>query len=40
LPKGLVENSETKQLEIEETGKEVISRFFDLATSSPGVERQ
>ena len=40
LPKGLVENSETKQLEIEETGTKIISRFFDLATSSPGVERQ
>ena len=41
LPKGLVvENSETKQLEIEETGKKVISRFFDLATNSAGVEKQ
>ncbi len=40
LPKGLVENSETKQLEIEETGTKIISRFFDLATNSAGVERQ
>jgi GMP synthase (glutamine-hydrolysing) len=40
LPKGLVENSETKQLEIEETGKKVISRFLDLATNSAGAERQ
>lgn len=31
LPKGLVENSEAKQLEIEETGQKIISRFFDLA---------
>jgi GMP synthase-like glutamine amidotransferase len=40
LPMGLVENSETKQLEIEETGNSVFARFFDLATSSAGVERQ
>jgi GMP synthase (glutamine-hydrolysing) len=40
LPKGLLENSETKLLEIEETGKSVISRFFDLATNSAGIERQ
>jgi GMP synthase-like glutamine amidotransferase len=38
LPQRLLENSETKQLEIEETGKTVISRFFDLATNSAGVE--
>lgn len=40
LPKGLVENSEAKQLNIEETGQKIISRFFDLAMNSPGVERQ
>ena len=40
LPKGLVENSEAKQLEIEETGQKIISRFFDLAMNSPGIERQ
>jgi GMP synthase-like glutamine amidotransferase len=40
LPKGLIDNSEIKQLEIEETGRKVISRFFDLATNSAGVERQ
>lgn len=40
LPKKLVENSETKQLDIEETGKKVISRFFDLAMNSAGVEKQ
>jgi len=40
LPKGLVENSETKQLEIEETGNKIISKFFDLATNSAGLGRQ
>ena len=40
LPKGLVENSETKRLEIEETGKRVIARFFDLALTSTEAERQ
>jgi GMP synthase (glutamine-hydrolysing) len=40
LPKGLVENSETKRLEIEETGKRVIARFFDLALNSTEAERQ
>ncbi len=40
LPKGLVENSETKRLEIEETGKRIIARFFDLATNSAEVERR
>jgi GMP synthase (glutamine-hydrolysing) len=40
LPTGLIENSETKQLGIEETGKKMITRFFDLATNSAGVERQ
>ena len=40
LPRGLVENSETKQLEIEESGKRVIARFFDLAINTPEVERQ
>lgn len=40
LPKGLAENSETKQLEMEEIGRNVISRFFDLATNSAKVERQ
>ena len=40
LPRGVVENSETKQREIEETGRKVISRFFDLAMNSAEVERQ
>lgn len=40
LPKGLVENSETKQLEIEEIGKRIIAKFFDLAMTSAEVERQ
>jgi GMP synthase-like glutamine amidotransferase len=40
LPKGLVEDSKTKQLEIEKTGQKVISGFFDLATNSAEVERQ
>lgn len=40
LPKRLLENSETKQLEIEQTGKEVISRFFDVAMNSTGAEKQ
>lgn len=40
LPEGLVEDSETKRLEIEEAGKEVISRFFDLALDSTEAERQ
>jgi len=40
LPKGLVENSETRQLEIEETGKKVIATFFDLVMNSTKVEKQ
>jgi GMP synthase (glutamine-hydrolysing) len=40
LPEGLIEDSEAKQLEIEDTGKKIISRFFDLATNSAGVEKQ
>jgi GMP synthase (glutamine-hydrolysing) len=40
LPNRLFENSETRQLEIEETGQKVISRFFDLAMNFAGVERQ
>jgi GMP synthase (glutamine-hydrolysing) len=40
LPEGMVENSETRQLEIKETGTKIIFRFFDLATSSAEVKRQ
>lgn len=40
LPKGMIENSRTRQLEIEETGQKIISRFFDLATNSAEVEKQ
>lgn len=40
LPNRLVEYSETKRLEIEESGNRVIARFFDLATNFAEVERR
>jgi GMP synthase-like glutamine amidotransferase len=40
LPKGMIETSKARHLEIEETGQKIIARFFDLATNSAESERQ
>ena len=34
LPTGLIEETETKRMQVDEAGQKVISRFFDLALNN------
>ena len=36
LPTGLIEETETKRMQVDEAGQKVISRFFDLAFEQCG----